>query len=198
MTYTTLAQVKTYLDVSSSCDDALLGDLVARVDTVIDEYVGFALSTDTDSTRSFGIADTRGAYLYFDQKIAAITTVVNNADASSPDTVVSSNYITFPRNETPYEAIKLLQSAGVEWTYTNDPENAIQVTGKWAWSDTTPQDVEHAAARLVSWFYRQRESQGQLDRPLLTGDGVTILPSQIPDDVRSILDRYRATDGAFA
>lgn len=199
MAYATSAQVKTYIDLSSDTDDALIGDLITRATSVIDEYCGFAFEpADTDEVRSFGLDDAEGAYLYFDKPLAAVMAVTNNADASSPSTVASSNYITLPRNETPYYAVKLLSSAGIEWTYTNDPESAITVQGSWCYSVTVPSDIQHAAVRLVSWMYRKRESQDSTDRPLLTGDGVTILPSQLPSDVTSILKRYRSWNTGFA
>jgi len=48
-----------------------------------------------------------------------------------------------------------------------------------------------ATTRLAAFLYRQKDSNADLDRPLLTGDGVTIMPSSLPHDVRQILDPYR-------
>lgn len=199
MAYATLAQVRDYLDLSDTSDDALLNDLIDRAEKFVDEYVGFAFEpSDTSEVRSFSTGeDVEGNWLYFDKPIAAITVVKNNADAATPDTVVSSNYITAPRNETPYYAIKLLESAGLEWTYTNDPETGITVQGEWVYSSSAPMDITDATVRLVKWKYRQREGQGETDRPLLTGDGVTILPSQVPSDVLNILNRYRSWNVGF-
>lgn len=199
MAYTTLAEVKTYLDITSSDDDTLISDLISSAQTAIDEYVGFAFEpSDTTEQRAFSVSeDTEGRWLFFDSPAAAITTVLNDADAASPDTVAASDYVTVPRNSTPYYAIKLLENSGVIWTYSNDPETGIAVTADWAYSATPPDDINYAARRLVAFMYRKRESQDNTDRPLLTGDGVTILPSQVPSDIKTILNRYRQWNVGF-
>jgi len=61
---------------------------------------------------------------------------------------------------------------------------------KQASNTTAPVDIVHATLRLALWYYRQRDSSTDMDRPMLA-EGVTILPSMIPADVVAILDAYR-------
>ena len=188
MAYIIAANVKAYAGISGAGDDALLASLITRAQAVIDRYCNRTFEAASASTRYFTVGrDTEGAWLWFDEDIASITTVTNGDSVA----VSSSQYTTEPKNRTPYHGIKLLGSAGKVWTYSTDPEDAISVVGKWAYSTSAPEDIQHAAIRLVTFFYRQKDTSQDSDRPLLTESGVTLLPLQIPTDVRHMLNPYR-------
>jgi hypothetical protein len=209
--YATLAQFTQYGGFStatsdswdSDVDEALVNDLLTRASALIDTYCGRYFASDSDKTdvgssdsyvtRKFdALEDVDGFYLYLDRDLCEISSITNgDSDAT---TVSSSDYVTEPRNDTPYFAIKLLSSTGTYWEYVTDPENAISVAGIWAYSKTAPNDIIHATVRLASWLYKQRiNTDADLDRPLLTNAGVTIMPSQLPADVTRLLMPYRRT-----
>lgn len=51
--------------------------------------------------------------------------------------------------------------------------------------------LQHAARRLVGWYYRQKDhSRPDLDRPIQTNSG-TILPSSFPRDVVQVMQSFR-------
>lgn len=192
MAYATVTQLKQYAGIESGDHDVLLTDLISRAQKRIDEYCGFAFEASSDTSRTFDSADypdgdTWGRALYFDTWCASITSVVNGDGT----TITSTYYVTQPRNDAPYYAIKLKASSDYVWEADDneDTEDAITVTGKWAYSATAPADITHACLRLALWYYRQRDNSTDLDRPLLA-EGVTILPSAIPGDVTEILDHY--------
>lgn len=190
MAYATAAQLKTYLGITSSGDDSLLSDLIDRAQAIIEQYTRRTFEAAADSTRYFDAAeDVDGATLLLDEDLCAITSIINGDGVA----VASGEYVTEPRNETPYYAIRLLSSSNKAWEYTDDgdPENAISITGRWAYSTTPPNDIVHATIRLAAFLYRQKESNADIDRPITTADGGMILPSAIPADVRALLDRYR-------
>ena len=192
MAYCTLAQLKEYLDVGEIKDDKLLGDLIDRATALMDTYCKRAIIAAADSDRYFTVGrDTDGRYLLFDDLCAAVTTVLNGDSASTE--VTSAQFTPLDKNKGPFYGIKLLGSSGKTWQYVTDPEDAIKVTGAWAWFDVdaTPADVVQTAVRLAGWLYRQRDSGADIDRPMLTDGGVTLLPSQLPSDVRRALDPYR-------
>jgi hypothetical protein len=174
-------------------DIVAVAAIIPRAQAVIDAYTGRTFEeTSSDGTaRKFDISDVLadGVTLLLDKDLCSITSVT-----AGSDTVASTNYTTQPRNETPYWAIRLKDNSTNSWdleTSDGDWENAIVVTGKWAYSSSAPADIQHACIRLVAWMYKQRETEADLDRPLLTGDGITILPSRLPADVVEILNRYR-------
>ena len=209
MAYATLAQFTQYGGFStassdswdSDVDEALVNSLLDRASALIDTYCDRYFASDSDKTdvgssdvyvtRKFdALEDVDGFYLYLDRDLCEISSITNGDSDST--TVSSSDYVTEPRNETPYDAIKLLSSTGTYWEYTTDPEDAISIAGIWAFSKTAPDDIVHATVRLTSWMYKQRvNTDADLDRPLLTNDGVTIMPSQLPADIKTILEPYR-------
>ena len=193
MAYATVTQLQIYAGITDDRHNDLLALLIERAVATIDERIGFSFEAAADSDRNLDAADypsgaVFGRTLYFGTWCAAITTVTNG-DAVE---ITSDYYVTQPRNDGPYYAIKLLSSSGYTWEddTNGDTEDAITITGRWAYSTTAPADIEHATLRLALWYYRQRDSSTDLDRPLLA-EGVTIMPSQIPADVTEILDRYR-------
>ena len=123
MAYCTSADVRQYLGISSTSDDALITALIDRAQTHIELHPHRAFSSTADSTRSFTVGeDTDGRTLWFDEDIASITTVTTNADASTGTVVSSTEYTTLPRNRTPYYGLKIKGSIDKDWEYTNDPE----------------------------------------------------------------------------
>jgi hypothetical protein len=129
-----------------------------------------------------------GDTIYLDEDLAAITTVTNGDGT----TLTAAQYATEPRNRTPYYAIKIRSSASVAWEYsstTDDHENAIAITGKWAYSVTAPADIVQACVRLAGYLYRQKDNAAELDRPIVAGNA-TILPSRLPADLDLMLRPY--------
>ena len=124
--------------------------------------------------------------------------VILNGDASTDILWDSDNtiFVTEPRNEQPVYGITLTSEGGKSWTYDSNPESAISIDGTWGYSTNVPDDVKWATIRLASWLYKQRQTDVDLDRPLLTHDGVTIMPTKLPADVVSLLELYRQIEVA--
>lgn len=186
--YCTVASLKRYLGISAATttDDVLLAELIQSADGIIDRMTRRKFEAASDTTRYFdAVADVFGYELIFDEDICAITTVTNG------DSVVvsSSEYVTMPRNQTPYFGIRILVSANKTWTYVTDRENAISVVGKWAYSSTPPHDIEQASRRLAAYLYRQKDNANDLDRAVVVGNA-TVLPTEIPGDVMAMIRPY--------
>lgn len=191
MAYTTAANVKTYLDIEAETDDALLTALITRAEKWIEDYTGRVFESTGATTRRFTVGvNTDGPVLLFDEDCASISTVTNKADASTTETVSSSEYVTMPRNYGPYYGIKLLDSSDKDWDYQDDPEMGITVSGRWAYSTSPPADIVHATIRLVGYLYRQKDSQ-VFDTTVIPDAGVITTPAGFPADVRLILEPYR-------
>ena len=193
MTYTDAALIKAYTGPLGTGDDALLDDFADRAQKLVENYTGRVFEGLGTSSRSFDAdADTEDRTLYFDEDACSITTVRNKADSQSgSEAITSAQYVTLPRNRTPYYGIRLLTSANKEWDYEDDPETGITVVANWRYSSTPPADIVQATTRLAAFLYRQKDTNSDLDRPLLTDSGVTILPSQVPHDVKQTLEFYR-------
>jgi hypothetical protein len=191
MAYTTLANLKAYAGVTETGDDALLLQLIDRAQQQIDSYCGRTFESSADATRYFTVGeDTDGDTLYLDEDLCQITSIVTDADATSPVTLATTEYVTSPRNRTPYFAIRILSSSENIWTYTTDAENGIEVTGRWAWSVSAPDDIVHACTRLAAYYYKQKDA-GVFDTTAIPDAGVIQVPQGIPQDVKIILSNYR-------
>ena len=188
MTYCSLSQLKTYVGATDTGDDALLTECITRAQTMIDRATRRTFEAATATTRTFdAVCDVDGRRLFLDADLCTLTSITNG-DGGAIDT---ADVVTTPRNATPWFELTLKASSGEAWTYTTDPESAIAVTGKWAYSATPPADIEQACVRLAAWLYRQKDSSADLDRPLVSADGATLLPTQVPNDVLAMLAPYK-------
>lgn len=186
MPYITLNEAKAYIGNTQTTDDTLIENvLIPAAEAFIESDAGaqrrYQVSADT--TRSFDAErDTDGRALYLDGDLCQITSITNGDGT----TIASSQYVTETaggdRNSAPWRVIRLRQAATVYWQAhaTNGPENAIAIVGRWGASTTPPEKVKQWTRELVAYLYRRQQSGGDGDRPLLTGDGITILPSDLP------------------
>lgn len=187
MAYTTAALVKTYLGETGSGDDTLLGTLVSAAQSWIDQYADRTFEAAADSTRYFDCLSptVSGSRLWLDHDLASIKTITNGDGV----VVASGEYVTEPRNSTPYFAIDLLPSKGKSWTYSTDPQKAIAIEGKWAFSATAPAVIQQACTRLAAYLYRQKDAQ-VFDVTAMPEAGVITVPQGMPRDVKLILAPY--------
>ena len=193
MAYTVTSDVKAYggFTDSDTTDDVLLASLISRSQAMIEIYTDrkFECTSDDESTRYYdGDLDVDGMTLWVDKDLNTINSI--KVDGTAID---SDGYVTEPRNDSPYDGITILGSAydSDDWSYGTDAENSIAVEGQWAYSSVAPTDIKWACERLTVWLYKQRNSDVDLDRPLLTGEGITIMPTTIPSDVAKMLALYK-------
>lgn len=187
MAYCTNTDVKTYLGITGSGDDALLTSLCTRAQAMVDRYCNRTFEASSNTDRKFdAVRDTVLGVLFLDEDLASINTITNGDGTS----VASTKYVTEPRTATPYYSIRLLASSNLSWTYTTDPENAITVSGKWAYSTTAPADVVHATIRWAAYLYRQKDAS-TFDTTASPDLGVITVPQGIPADVEKLLAPYR-------
>jgi hypothetical protein len=114
-------------------------------------------------------------------------TTVTNGDGT---TVAASAYVTNPRNETPWYGLRFKLNSGLYWTFDADPENAISIAGRWAYSVTAPSDIVQATVRMAAYLYRQKDT-GTFDVTAIPGAGVIEVPQGMPRDVAKTLEPYR-------
>jgi len=187
MAYANLTDIRRYLGITSTDDDVLLSEMLDAATTAIDNATGRTFSAVTATARYFDATrDVDGALLHFDTDCCGITSVVNGDSV----TITSAYYATEPRNVTPYYALRLTASSGYSWTYTTDPENAITITGYWAWSRTPPNDIRLACIRWAGYMYRQKDSQVYSVQSYVPDQGMIITPDDMPRDVVRLLRPY--------
>jgi len=188
MAYITASDVKTYLDITASGDDAFITTLISQAKAIIDRATKRNFEAATGTRYFDPLKDVRGGMLLLDADLASASgLVVTNGDAA---VLASSGFSLVPANKPPYFGIQLKASANKTWTYATDPENAITVAGKWGWSTSAPADIQHATRRLVSFLYRQKGTNQDIDRPIIAPGGSVIMPHKLPADVQALLQPY--------
>jgi hypothetical protein len=187
MAYTTLADVKTYLGISESTDDTLLTALITAAQKILEMEIGQIFEAASNTNRYFdAVADVEDRTLYFDRVCAAINSVTNG----DGNEVTSSEYVTEPRNDAPFYAVTLKGSSTVTWTYSTTPENAITVSGKWAWTASAPADIVQATKRLAGYLYSIKDAQ-TFDVTAVAELGGMLIPKGLPADVFAIVRYWR-------
>ena len=192
MAYATVAQLRAYLGLDLNIDDPLLESLLGRGQAAIEHYTHRIFEAASDTTKLFDAQlDTSDHYMVLDWTpygldLCQITTVTNGDGT----TISASAYVTNPRNATPWYGLRFKLNSGLYWTFDADPENAISIAGRWAYSVTAPADIVQATVRMAAYLYRQKDS-GTFDVTAIPGSGVIEVPQGIPRDVVKMLDPYR-------
>lgn len=183
MAYTTLADCKAYMGIADTTDDILITSLITRAQKIIEEYTGRIFEAET-ATKYFDQDNVEGRNLYlFGHDLLTVTTLINGDGTE----IASANYRLEPRNETPKWMIRLDENTS--WKF-NDSDSEIIIPGTWGYSATAPADIVHYCIRLATFLYRQKDTSTDVDRPIVTGDGVTIMPANVPSDIVNGLKKY--------
>lgn len=189
MAYVTLDQIKLYRGIpeAEKKDDALLTACIARAQAQIDRHCDRTFEASSTAAHYFdAVADVSDdkRTLYLDDDLCAITLITNGSGS------VVNTYVTNPVNHAPYYAVKIKASAAELWTYDDDPESAITVTGYWAYSTAAPADITQATIRLALYEYAQKDAS-VFDVTAYPDAGLMTVPQGIPRDVKQILEPYR-------
>ena len=175
----------TITDIMTREDDALLETLIEAASRAIDTYCGRRFYAET-KTRYFEMDAVEGDYLYLDDDLLTITTLTNGD--SSGSTIANTEYWLWPRNETPYHAIRLEANSTYSWEC--DTDYMISVAGTWGWASTTPDNIKHACIRYAGYLYHQKDAN-TFDVSVFPDSGVITVPQGIPRDVKLLIDPYR-------
>jgi len=189
MAYVTTADLKAWLDIGSTADDVLLLACIQTAQGYFESQTGRVFEMSTASTHAFdAVRDVSpdNLTLYLDADLAEISTATNGDGA----VVASTEFVTAPRNAGPYFAITLKRSTGKTWTYVTDPEGAIEIAGKWAFSVTPAPEIVHAVKIIAAQLYQQRANASDADK-IVSADGVVIVPSSIPKVAADVIRKYQ-------
>jgi len=200
--YISIAHLRQYQGIDSSCDDALLVEIACRASELIQLYTrtggehhpGTARHADCGwafcachERRYYTCDQTILEELFLQDGIVEITQITNG-----DGTIITDGHITQTLYDTngPWWSICLTQG---EWT---DKPNPICIEGWFGYSKEPPQDIIHATLRMAAYIYRQKDAQ-VFDTTAIPEMGIIQIPPGIPSDVREIIARYRNKRNAF-
>jgi hypothetical protein len=184
MGYVSLDEAKDFLGIGTDEDDALVTSLIEVAGALVEGYCGRVFAASTPTVRRFDcmyptVSD-RGRVLHLDGDLAHVTEVVNG----DGEVIASDAYVTVPE-EGPFFALVLRPSSGKVWTFVDDREQALQVTGYWAygrWDEgggvvVPPEPVMHATREAIGWLYRSYDrSLNEAHRLQHAARGEVVLP----------------------
>jgi len=131
--YLQITEFKAYpgSKITGSGDNSLIYDLLTEASRLIDEETGRFFYEITE-TRKFDCPRKPYVDLVFDWPLLSLTTLTNG----NGTTISSSDYFLYPDpNNPPFMWLELDKSSGIVWEYSDTPQQAIQVAGKWGWHE---------------------------------------------------------------
>lgn len=195
MAYTTVADLKTYMDISGSTDDSLLGVLIGAAQKQIETKTGRVFEVPADTTRRFtplgvnydGSLWYDGLTLGLDFDLCQLTSIINGDGSNIPTNAV----VLLPLNGVPYSAIRIKLNTQYVWTYTGSPDGSVAIVGRWGWSITPPADIVECTKELAARMYRRRNGTETRVMDAISADGVSMKSFKLPDDIADLLEPYR-------
>jgi hypothetical protein len=195
MAYATAADLRAYIGATATTDDTQLSNAVTRAQTEIERQTHRVFEAAADTTRYYtplyrrevlGDLEDDGRTLWLGADLCALTSITNGNGTA----VSLSDVVTIDINVKPWYAIRLKDSANIQWTFTGTPEYSIAVVGRFAYSTTPPADIVSATLMLGAYLYRRREGGPDTDRNIISADGVLMAPARFPTDVSTIIKKY--------
>lgn len=205
--YATLTEVRAYNDYddADTGEDAQIVALLPQVSRMIDRETGRTFAPDSDTTEYFTYEDDvlwfedfkftrrghpRGAgrdlYVAHKDNFLLSVTSITNADGNS---VASSEYFLLPHSAEQKHTIRLKEASTVAWE--DDTDGYIEVTGKWGWSASVPEDIKLATIEAILYILKGKRSQSDYDRPQVSPSGVMLLPKALPQRVLNMIAHYK-------
>lgn len=182
--YSTLANLKEYLGITTAGDDAILQASLDRAEAIFAAHFSATFYAQTE-TRYFGAmaVEDYGRVLWLDKPLLVLDSLTNgNSNAITA-------YWLLPRNATPYWFIRLKSAANTTFQFNADGE--IAVTGDWGYTTTPPDEAVQAVLRLAAYLYRQKDSQ-VFETTAAPEFGIMTIPGGIPKDVETLISLLRA------
>ena len=176
---TTLANVKAYLSppLTTTNDDALLTRLVTAASQFIQAWLGRTIAETAYNETRNGLGATR--LFLRNRPVTNVTSVAVDGVAIAPASGPGQPGYLFDDN-----SVYLTGTA-----FTRGQQNvAVAYTAGYA---AMPPELEQACIALVALRYKERDRIGQASKNL-AGEVVSFAQKDMPADVLTVLDQYRA------
>lgn len=192
MAYPVNTDLKTYLSISGSGDDAFLTTVINGAIDFCEDYTGRVFVAG-NATRYFPVelpyVDASGRVLWLRDDLVTISSLVVGGV-----TIPGADYfLTSITGIAPYRRLKLY--GGSSYRLTNsDGKTPIAVTGAWGYSADVPASVRLAMLQLGAYYYRSRSTGpgGAVSVGSRRG-GVVIEASEVPENILDALIPYEKT-----
>jgi hypothetical protein len=187
--YTTIAKVEAYLliDIAEDFKDNVTR-WIESVSKHIETYTGrvfIADAEDEESVRRFDGTGTDTVVIDDAVEITELSTVVDGFE----DAIDADDFVAYPANALPVTKLKLIGAV-----FPRYPQS-VRVEARWGYSDTVPEDIEHAATVLIAGIINEsNQHDGEVASETIGKYSVSYNTEQQKHDfdmAKSTLDLYR-------
>lgn len=198
MDLTSLSNVKTYGNVASTTDDALISGLITAYSASIETLCNGNLGTKVFTNKPVrGIVDRDGLMTVYLQSpaITALTSATYRLMAWPLTSATALDVTQVDIESHSHGTILRFLGSRFNGSYRGKPIRVlVTYTGGYTGLPGTggaapmPYDLEMAARRIVWWAYKKREAP--FDKTAIPETGQVIIPSGWPKDAMDILKNY--------
>jgi hypothetical protein len=156
--YATVAQLKTWIGIGDSVDDALLADVLATASRQIETDTGRFFYQTAAEVRTY----TAKKYLWvlIDDCIS-LSLVETDADGDRTYETVwaATDYDLLPENAAadgwPYNVIEVAPAG--RYTFPARLRKGLRLTGVWGWA-AVPEKIQQACLIKAAWLFKRKDS----------------------------------------
>lgn len=186
--YATLAEFKLFANITSTQanEDSAIETIIEGVSRYIDLKTQRTFYTRT-ATRYYDRPS--GRELELDDDLLTVTELLNGDDVE----ITSGDYNLIPRNDPPYNAIRLTETSTVLWTLDSDgnSEFVIDVAGTWGYMTNHTDEIREACLMTTQSFVKRRFGENVSGIAKVTAAGVVITPQDLPSAAADIINHYK-------
>lgn len=181
--YCTPDEVKLYLGVSGSADDALIGSLITAVSRAFDQATGYTFGATVDTTRYYWcyLGDIENNVIYLDQPFSSITSITNGDGVL----IAATDYRLLPR-DIPYTTATLKPNSTIYFT-DGDDYDGVAVVGVVGYPLTN--DIRQACVLWAGFMHWQKDNP-LIDLTAIEAGAVISTPNR-PQYTRDVINNYR-------
>lgn len=196
--YATLAEYKAYISIrglngavsSDTSDDDVIELMLLSASRYIDRETGRRFYADANDTVYYFTAEE--AYEMSLPDFASISSVsVDYNNTRSYTALTASDWEALPDNYSaeglPIRGLAILPTSAA-WFPTS--RRGVKVTGKRGWA-SAPSDITDSCLAIVHNIYSARSGQMGAGKMTITGGGIVIRPSDVPDFAEKVIANYR-------
>lgn len=182
------SDVKTYLNVQTNRDDALIVALVQRAIAIFENLArrSFVPAVEVKYFSATGseVIDWHTIWLRDCDLLSVSELMVGGVVVPSEEYILEGG--------PPHYKITLLSDSDFSFSfYATNPQQHIKITGTWGYSaNIVPDDVFGAIVRLTAYLYAQKDNAMELDRTNAVAGGM-VIPNAIPNDVQLVANFYK-------
>ena len=173
---TTLANVKSWLNVSSSMDDALLSRLITAVSNNIQQWLNRQIASQSYNETRDGNGKTR--MVFYDYPVTAVASVMVDDNQIPLSTDINTPGYWFNERELMLRDYEFCRGEG---------NVSIQYTAGYA---TTPPELEQACIEVIALRYSERSRIGHQSKSL-QGETVSFTIVDYPKPALAMMQNYK-------